>query len=400
MSEPCRIFLFVLIREIRGYYLLRTTHHALHLMPRLPRPRNILCVLFVRLATADAIFLHRQGDPAIQIILILFAHHGHLIGAGEDVGVVAQENLALVVDEGVKLVDKGWVLCRPDGHVHAGNLLVVVAARIEIEETNHLPSLFKPFVAGGDVHKYRAALSGFENLAIQIHIGQALLLAAEAARIELGCTDFERFEHVEHGNFVGAVNVTGQDGVALLDVAHFFEPGVNGAVVFGAVQAADGPVEQALVEDGDKGRGREPMLPHRPCQRADFRQIPLDAHTSGGILQQIFIQIVAGITDLREGQRFWGAAITVMVNHHPHIDDVIQKRGVAIRHDLGAVGGEEGGLGRAGGRRDALIERFPFAYRQGRPEKLLPHLLLCQLDTAAQGFPIGGVQAEQLAGFV
>lgn len=152
-------------------------------------------VLFVGLAAHHPMFLHGQGDPAIQIGLILLAHHSDFIGASEDVWVIAQKYLALVVEQGMKLADKGWVLGGPDGHVYPGDLFFA-AAGVQVKETDGLPGLFKPFIAAGDVHEDGAAFPWVEDFTEQIYVGQALPLTAEAAAVELRCAYFERFEHV------------------------------------------------------------------------------------------------------------------------------------------------------------------------------------------------------------
>ena len=160
----------------------------------------------------------------------------------------------MVDEQGVHGADAGWIFSHPARNVYTGDLLAV-AGGVHIEEADFVVRVLggEGFVGRRDVDEDFAALAGGEQVAEDVAVGESLagLFGAESAPVEGGVGNGRyRFQQGHYGTGSWSVYVAAQQCPRLMHTGHVRAPFGDGGVV-GDASAANGPVEQALVENGE-----------------------------------------------------------------------------------------------------------------------------------------------------
>lgn len=132
------------------------------------------------------------------------------------------------------------------------------------------------------------------------------------------------------------VDVAGHQRAALAHVADGFGPLADGLAGV-AAGAAEGVVEQALVEQSQPRLGRRGVLPGQVGQGADLQQVALDGDgafvEAGFVLGLVVLEF--GVVHEGVGEDEGGAVFAVEVDDGPDVDQVVEEGGVAVgNHSL------------------------------------------------------------------
>lgn len=175
---------------------------------------------------------------------------------------------------------------------------------------------------------------------------------------------------------------------------HVIAPFGDGGVV-GDASAADGPVEQPLVEDGEGEIAVVAVVEGLLRQCFDFGEVALDADIAAAVVEGVEGGVILWVFNLREGKGFWGEAAPMMIDNAADVDQIVKVGGVAVGHDLGAIGGDEGGAEGQVGRVDGGVERFLVVEGTGGAVQLLVPLFLGEIEGGGNGRPVGAVGFER-----
>ncbi|MBK6711410.1 MAG: hypothetical protein IPG51_13910 [Chloroflexi bacterium] len=156
----------------------------------------------------------------------------------------------------------------------------------------------------------------------------------------------------------------------MADARHVVAPLGHGGI-FGHAGRADGPVKQPLIQHSQRQVAVVAVMEGLLGQRLNFLHVSLNADRAAADVEGIQIIIVRWVDQLRHGEGFRRAAFPVVVDNPADVDEVIQVSGVAVGHDLRAVGGEDGGLGRRRGGVDGRVQRFGLVERPCRAIQFL-----------------------------
>ncbi len=149
---------------------------------RLATARQIFAALLGGQVAAEAVLLHEQVNHEVQLFVVAVADDGDFVGAGEDVGVVA-EDAALVYEEGVYGRYRPLIFRHPTRNVYAGN----AAPGVQVKEADLVGCVLprKGLVGRRNIDEYLAALARLQQMGVKMSIRRIAKVAyhfAERAR--------------------------------------------------------------------------------------------------------------------------------------------------------------------------------------------------------------------------
>ena len=133
-------------------------------------------------------------------------------------------------------------------------------------------------------------------------------------------------------------------------------------------------------------------------QGADFGDVAFDADGAAAVVEGVEGGVIFGVGDFGKGECFWREAAAVVVDNAADVDEVVEVGGVAVGHDLGAVGGDDGGFGGRWGRVDGGVERFVVVEGAGGAVQFFVAVFFGEGEGCGNGRPVGAVGLEGFQG--